>query len=137
MKLIILLTALTLLVGLSAHAQVSLIANQDVNASSVSVSKAKDLYSLSSSDLNGMKVKLFDFQADNSAKKQFYDALDLSQVSLRKIWLKAKLTGNGTPPEMTGTEEEMISKIESTPGAVGYVSSSKVKGNVKVLLKID
>jgi len=44
------------------------------------------------------------------------------------------LTGNGTAPENVSDEDAMLAKVSSTPGSIGFISSSKVTGGVKVLL---
>jgi ABC-type phosphate transport system substrate-binding protein len=55
---------------------------------------------------------------------------------MKKLWMKVQLTGEGQPPTGVGSEDEVLSKVASTPGAIGFVSSDKVNGSVKVLLTI-
>ena len=136
MKAIAMLFA-TMLCALSAHAQIAVIANQSVAGNAASISKLKDLYTLATSEQGGKKVKLLDYQTDTPEKTAFYEAIDVAPAAARKLWLKAKLTGSGAPPESVSSEDEMLARVESTPGAIGYVSTAKVKGNVKVLAKIN
>jgi hypothetical protein len=47
------------------------------------------------------------------------------------------LSGEGDPPEPIDSEEEMLKKVAATPGAIGFVSQSKVSEDVKVLIVIE
>ena len=117
-------------------AQVSVIANKNLKSDKINLATLKDIYNLDSQSLNGEKVKLFDFASDNSAKNNFYSALGTSAAEIKKVWLKAKLTGAGNPPENVSSDDDMINKVASTNGAIGYVKSSSVNANVKVLMEI-
>jgi len=48
-------------------------------------------------------------------------------------WKKKIFTGKGTPPKSFSTEAELIKFVKSTPGALGYVSSSTNPDGVKKL----
>jgi ABC-type phosphate transport system substrate-binding protein len=120
-----------------AVAQVAVIANTDVPASSIDAAKLINLFTLQSNEIGGAKIKLFDMTSDSPAKTRFYGVLGKPVEEMRKIWLKAKLTGNGNPPTPVPSEDEMIAKVSSTPGAVGYVSAGKVTGKVKTLLTLE
>jgi len=138
MKKIVLFVILAILFATEKiSAQVAVIANKSVSASSVDASSLSNIYSLDSKNLGGVTVVVLDLGEDNDAKKKFYAFLGKSFADMKKVWLKAKLTGNGNPPITVASEEEMIKKVASTPGAIGYVSASKVTGDVKVLKKID
>lgn len=138
MKKILLLALLTILCcTVKLSAQVAVIANKSVGAGSVDASTLANIYSLDSKNLGGVTLVVLDLGEDNDAKKKFYGFLGKSFADMKKIWLKAKLTGNGNPPVTVSSEDEMIKKVASTPGAIGYVSASKVTADVKVLKKID
>lgn len=117
-------------------AQVSVVANKSLKTDKINLSTLKDIYNLDSQSLNGEKVKLFDFSSDNAAKNSFYSALGTTSAEIKKVWLKAKLTGAGNPPENVDSDDAMINKVSSTPGAIGFVKSSSVTGNVKVILEL-
>jgi ABC-type phosphate transport system substrate-binding protein len=119
-----------------SSAQVSVIANKNLKSDKINLATLKDIYNLDTQSLNGEKVKLFDFSSDNSVKNNFYSAINTNPAEIKKVWLKAKLTGGGNPPVNVSSEDEMINKVSSTDGAIGFVSSSKVSDKVKVLLEI-
>ncbi len=136
-KIIVLLLVLIASSSLSfAGEKIAIIANKGVKANTADLATMKNVYALDVTSLGGTKVKLFDYSSDNPSVQALYGAFGKTQTEYKKIWLKAKLTGSGDPPSTVGNEDEMLSKVASTPGAIGYVPISKVNDNVKVLLEI-
>ena len=117
-------------------AQIAVIANKSIKISSIDKTTLKNLYELNSNQLAGEKVKLFDITGDDNVISSFYSYINNSVSEIKKKWMKAKLTGNGNPPEFVNSYEEMVSKVASTKGGIGYVKQSLVKEDVKVLLII-
>jgi len=116
------------------NAQISIIANKSISASSISKEDAANIYSLDVREVGGTKVKLFTIQSDGAVRDDFFGALGKNAVAIRKVWMQKQLTGNGTAPENVSDEDAMLAKVSSTPGSIGFISSSKVTGGVKVLL---
>jgi ABC-type phosphate transport system substrate-binding protein len=131
-----LIILLTLAIVTPAFGQVSIIANKNIDASSITFSVLRNIYQLDTKELGGTSLTLFDLNIEGPAKKTFCDAVGLSTMELRKVWLRKQLTGNGKPPQAITTEAEMIARVASTPGAIGFVSSASVTSDVKVLLQI-
>ena len=52
---------------------------------------------------------------------------------LRMAWDRQVFSGQGQYPEQVGSTKEMLSRVASTPGAMGYVKASEVDQNVRVL----
>lgn len=132
-SLIVLLCAIVL-GSAPLFAQIAVIANKSVSITSLDAGAIKDLYSLDSKNIGSAKAVLFDVRASSPAKIKFYETIGITPDAAKKLWLKAKLTGAGEAP-IAISEEEMVEKVASTPGAVGYVSAGKVTGDVIVLLK--
>lgn len=126
-----------LVVAVPASAQVAVIGNKGLGAAGLDQTKVKNMYLLVSNEINGSKVKLFDMQGDSPVKDKFFSSMGRPFAEVKKLWLKARLTNNGTPPEIVGSEEEMLAKVESTPGGIGYISASKVNAKVKTLFIIN
>ncbi len=137
MKLCALVIALGAFAASSALAQVAVIANKDVAVSSLDETTVKNLYNLVVNEVGGAKVKLFDLTSDTPTKVKFFEMIGKPGAEMRKVWLKAKLTGNGTPPEGVATEDDVVAKVASTPGAIGYVSKDKAGAGVKVLMVVN
>lgn len=50
-------------------------------------------------------------------------------------WLVRRYVGKGTPPHELGTVEEVARFVAETPGAVGYVPSSRLPSGANVLFR--
>ena len=124
--------------GTTASAQVAVIAHKDVPADSLTKVQLLDFYTgdaLSWED--GLEVVVFDLKPKGAVKDAFYAYLGRSSSRMKSIWLKRKLAGEGGPPESFQTEEELLHHVVTTPGAVGFIHTSKVSGDVKILTQID
>lgn len=138
MKQIVLVGALLSLFVNQAHAQVAVIAHKGVSAASVSAATVSDIYSLSTKDWkDGSAVVVFDQRIEGGTRTKFYDFISKSPIELKKIWMRVQLSGEGKAPGVVSSDEEMVQKVASTPGSIGYVAASKVSGEVKVLATIN
>ncbi len=130
MKRFFLLVALAFGVQAS-QAQVALIAHPGVSEARLDKRAALDLFSLEKTRLGSSTVVLFTLTG--AGADAFYDAIGRGQSAIKKDWLRKKLAGEGEPPAQVGSPAEMIQKVSSTPGAVGFVPAAAVTGAVKVL----
>jgi len=119
------------------NAQVVIIANKNLPVKSIDDNSLVNLYTLQSNELNAQKVKLFYSNTENEAVTKLLQIIGKSGPELKKIWLKAKLTGNGNPPENAFSDEDMVQKVASTPNSIGFVSLKSANASVKILLKLD
>ena len=135
--LLIILICLSLGSGTDFYCQVSVIANKSVPVDQINSSKLFDMYS---GDMkwwdNGEPVVVFDIDPNSEIKTAFYEFLGKSTSRMKSIWLKNLLSGEGDPPEAVKSEEEMLKKVISTRGAIGFVRTSEVNDKVKVLATI-
>jgi len=107
-------------------------------AESIQICKLNDIYSLRQKTWSdGKAVAPVTLKSDNNVSQKFYDALSSSSMEMKKLWMKAQLTGEGQPPEAMGSTEDILEKVASTPGAIGFVEAAKNTGKVKVLLTIE
>jgi ABC-type phosphate transport system substrate-binding protein len=138
MKQIVFLLFAVTLICFSLQAQVAVVAHKSVAASSVSRSELTDIYTLSTTMWeNSAPIVVCDMRSDNPTKGKFYSSIKKSPNDLKKIWMRIVLSGEGKAPEMLDSEDEVLDRVASTPGAIGYVNASKVRGDVKVLMRID
>lgn len=127
---------LVILISFTLHAQVSVIVNKNVADDSIDKTKLGNIYSLVvSSWSDGTNIVVFDNSSDDLRTK-FYDFISKDQMALKKEWMKKQLTGQGKAPEKITSDNTMISKVSSTPGAIGFIKSSSVTDKVKVLIEI-
>lgn len=116
----------------SGYSQVVLIANKGVEMNVSTVTAVTDIYTLETQkSSNGVALVVFDLKT--APNEQFYTAIGKSATELKKIWMKMQLSGDGKAPAALTSEDEMIAKVASTPGAIGYVSQAKVTDAVKTV----
>lgn len=122
----------------AAHSQVTVIAHKAVQTDTLTQAQLLD-YFTGDIKMWGDKtpVVVLDLKAQSEIKDSFYKLLGLTSSRMKSIWLKKLLLGEGDPPEALKAEEEVVKKVAATPGAIGYVSRSKVNGEVKILRIIE
>lgn len=70
---------------------------------------------------DGSPVRVFVLPDDNPLSDQFYrERLGMYSYVLRRAWDRMVFTGTGLAPTVVRTEKEMIERVRSTPGAIGY-----------------
>ncbi|MBN9131804.1 MAG: hypothetical protein J0H48_00330 [Nitrosospira multiformis] len=61
------------------------------------------------------------------------EKLNIFPYQLRAAWDRLVFSGTGQAPETVASLEEMLAKVGSTPGAIGYLTRSRMNGSVNVL----
>ena len=71
---------------------------------------------------DGSPIRVFVLPDDDPLSDQFYrERLGMYSYVLRRAWDRMVFTGTGLAPTVVQTEKEMIERVRSTPGAIGYV----------------
>ncbi len=79
-------------------------------------------------------VKVFVMKDDAPEHGAFSkNILQVFPHQLRLAWDRQVFSGQGQYPEQVASTQEMLSKISSTPGAIGYIKTSEVTNNVRIL----
>lgn len=126
-----------LLICNAGSAQVAVIAHKSVPMTQIDRSALLDFYTFDVKEWSsGEPVVIKDLKPKTEVKSAFYDYLGKSTSRMKSIWLKMMLSGEGDPPETIQSEDEMVKKVASTRGALGFVSADKVNNDVKILLTI-
>lgn len=83
---------------------------------------------------NGEKAAVFTLDDNAPETEKFREsALNKSNSQFKAYWSKLAFTGKGTPPTEVATSAEMISAIAADTTAIGFVDSSAVTADVKVV----
>jgi len=123
----------------TCSAQIAVIVNNSNHTVKIAPSSLKDIYLLSTLKWSdGTNIAVFD-NREQSIHKKFFDFIGIRDIiTVKKQWMRFQLSGEARAPEAVNGDDKMLSKVASTPGAVGYVKLSKIKNNdVKVIAKID
>jgi hypothetical protein len=138
MKLIPIIILLLMLPAAYADAQVAVIANRSVPDASLTAREILDLYLLNTNTWSdGQVVELMCLRGNPAEEKRFFELLHRSPLEMRKIWLRARLSGLARAPEMIDSQDELVKRVAATRGAIGFVAREKVQGNVKILYVIE
>ena len=74
-------------------------------------------------------------QKGGAARDAFHaNIVKRDPVQFEAHWSKLSFTGKGKPPAVRASDEEVVKFVESTPGAIGYVSDEAETGKTKVAL---
>jgi len=121
----------------ASFSQVAVIAHKSVPVDTIKKSELLDFYTADIKKwINGDKVIVNDLKPKGEVKEIFYKFLGKTPSRMKSVWLKNMLSGEGDPPEALKSEEEMLQKIAATPGAIGFLSHTKVDNSVKTLMVI-
>ncbi|MDH3890119.1 MAG: hypothetical protein OEV49_03465 [candidate division Zixibacteria bacterium] len=119
-------------------AQIAVIANTSVPIESLDKEMLFDVYRCDVQTWDDdTKIMVWDLGERGATRKAFYEFIGKRPSRMKSLWMKKLLTGDGDPPEVAESEEEMLEKIIGTPGAIGYVNQELVDDRVKLLLVIE
>jgi hypothetical protein len=125
---------LLMLLSLQAAA-VEIVVNRGVAGSGMSRASARALFGLRISKWpDGRPVQVFVLPDGNPVHVALCkEQLNLYPYQLRQSWDRLVYSGMAQAPIEVATEEEMISRVATTPGALGYVRKVKPNDPVKIL----
>jgi ABC-type phosphate transport system substrate-binding protein len=83
---------------------------------------------------DGTAIKVFVMPDDAPLHAAFSkEKLNVFPYQLRSAWDRMVFSGTGQAPETVNSQEEMLAKVAGTPGAIGYLTKSRMDGRVNVL----
>lgn len=83
---------------------------------------------------DGTAIRVFVMPDDAPLHAAFSkEKLNVFPYQLRSAWDRLVFSGTGQAPDTASSPEEMLAKVASTPGAIGYLPKSKIDGRVNVL----
>jgi hypothetical protein len=118
-------------IGYPAQSQ-DMIRNPSLPATSLKRGEAVLLFSLRAQRwYDGQSVKVFVLPDDHPVHSSFSKKiLGLFPYQLRRVWDRQVFSGTGQAPTIVYSEAEMIDRVSGTRGAIGYVGTSSISGNV-------
>jgi ABC-type phosphate transport system substrate-binding protein len=129
-----LLAAFTIGAATATAADIKVIANSSVGASSVSPDELKGVFLATKSSLSdGSHVEPVLLKAGSVHEAFLKDYVGKSDSALETYYRSLVFTGKGSMPKTFGTDAEVVSYVEKTKGAIGYVSAATATASAKVL----
>ena len=62
--------------------------------------------------------------------------LKAAPASIKSAWARQQFTGSLKPLTTYNTDEAILKAVAATPNAIGYIDAARVRGNVRVALKL-
>jgi len=115
-------------------ADVKVIANPSVGASSVSSEELKGVFLATKSSLNdGSHVEPV-LQKSGAVHEEFLKIyVGKTESALETYYRSLVFTGKGSMPKTFSSDAEVAAYVEKTKGAIGYVAAASATGSAKVL----
>ncbi len=130
----ILLGAITLMGALNAYAG-AIVAAKDSPFAATDAEEAKKMFLGREASIGGQGVTVV-YQKEGETRTTFETKiLGKTGADLTAYWSKLIFTGRAQAPVEVSGDGDVKAKVNSTPGAVGYVNDGAVDGSVKVLFK--
>lgn len=83
---------------------------------------------------DGSDVTVFVLSDEDPLHKKFCkQILNVFPHQMRKNWNKLVFSGTGQAPTVVENKEEMINKLRSVPGAVGYLNGVDLTEGIRIL----
>jgi len=118
-----------------ANRQYQVVAHPDVIEKSLSVNVLRAIFSMRLRTWSdGQAVKVFVLEDNNALHHNFSkEKLNVFPYQLRLAWDRLVFSGTGQAPINVNSQEEMRSKVASTPGAIGYLETIYINDDIHVL----
>lgn len=131
---VVFVAAIAMFAASAAKAQVVVIANPSVNASSVSKSDLKKVFTGASGRLSSGSHVTPVLLKEGPTHNTFLSAyVEKTPIAILLIWRGLVMSGQGSMPKTFDSEEAMVQYVARTPGSIGYIASATPHDEVKVL----
>jgi ABC-type phosphate transport system substrate-binding protein len=131
------LIAVAATLGISSLAQaadVKIIANESVGASSVSVEELKGVFLATKSSLSDGSHVTPVLEKDGPVHESFLkDIVGKTDSAFETYYRSLVFTGKASMPKTTASDADMVAYVAKTKGAIGYVSAGAATEGVKTL----
>lgn len=83
---------------------------------------------------NGEAAFPIDQQPTSEIRSTFYrNLVNKSVVQMNAYWAKLLFTGRSSPPRVMSDSEAVKKAVQENKGAIGYINSTELDDNVKVI----
>lgn len=127
------------LLGIEAEARANdhyeIVTNLGVSEKALSVNSLRSIFSMRLKTWpDGTKIRVFVLSDDDQLHQTVSkEKLNVFPYQLRSTWDRLVFSGTGQAPIIVNSTEEMLAKVASTPGAIGYLWRANINENVNVL----
>jgi ABC-type phosphate transport system substrate-binding protein len=114
-------------------AQYSIVISKKVPISTITTEQVRDIYLQKRHTLGDQKIIPINLVGQEPSRIAFENAvLGMERDRLNAYWIKQHFQGNG-PPITQPSHESIKAFVQNVEGAIGYIPSSMVDNNVRVI----
>jgi len=121
--------------GNESDGEIVVVTSPGTNSNEIPLNQLRAIFVMRQSKWNdGSPVRVLVF-GDNTAEHQAFskDVLRFFPRQLRQAWDSQVFSGLGQYPEQVDSVEDMLAKIKTTPGSIGYIFKNNVNDSVRIL----
>ncbi len=118
----------------ASAADLKVIANSSVAATSVSAGDIKDVFLLDKDSLGGSHVEPVVAKGGATHDAFLKEYLGKNDSALQAFYRSLVFTGKASMPKALGSDAEVVAYVAKTKGAIGYVSGGAATAGVKTLV---
>jgi ABC-type phosphate transport system substrate-binding protein len=124
--------------GSALMADIAVVVNPNSGVDSLSASQVKKIFMAKTKKFpNGTTVVAIDQNSANAPYATFYKSVaGKSPAKMNKYWVKLTFTGKAEAPKKVGGDSDVVNLIKANKNMIGYVDSSAVTGDVKVVYTV-
>lgn len=130
---LLLLLSLFLLPVFCCAGGIVIIANPDIQESSLSQKDIEDIFLSKKKSLSGGAVKPIVQQADSLHELFLKTYVNKSPAQFKSYYKKLVFSGSGKAPHQVADDSAAVAYVASTPGTIGYVSDGAALDGVKTI----
>jgi ABC-type phosphate transport system substrate-binding protein len=123
----------------SVRSELVVVGHKSLNVNSMTKKKVVDIYmGRRSLLLNDEKIIPLDQTESSVLKKDFYEKLvNRSVHEIDAYWARLIFSGRAKPPQVADGDKHVIDKIVKNPLMIGYIDSSHLTKELKVLIHVE
>lgn len=126
----------TVLLFLCRHACAGVVLIGHASVPKLDDSAVQKIYSGKVVEVAGVTVAAVNQRSGSALRNQFLQSyMNQDEEKYTAYWTVRRYIGKGVPPRELAGSAEVISFVQATPGALGYIDESEVKPGLNVLLR--
>ena len=129
----LLLVASASIFTVQAKAQVIVIANPSVKASSVSKNDLKEVFTGASTSLGGGSVAPILLKAGTAHEEFLKEYIEKNDNAFRAGWRSLVFSGQASMPKSLDGDAAVVQFVAHNAGAIGYIGKASAHEGVKVI----
>jgi len=118
-------------------ATVVLVANANVPVTQLTQNEVKNIFLIKIKTVQGVRVRPIMLKTNDLTALFLKENVKKTPSQFSNYYKKMIFTGRGRPPKRIVSEQDMLSYVNRTNGAIGYVSQDAVTDSVKIIQVVE